>query len=285
MTEKIYMIAECGINYAFGKDKKEFINNAKRLIDMSKSAGADCVKFQKRNPDLAVPEDQKNKEKIVPWREEPTTYLQYKKDIEFTEEEYKIINDYCIKKNIRWTASVWDIDSLEFLKHYGVPFVKIPSALITNVELLKACRYSGIPVYISTGMSTEEEIDTAVKLLGKSLKVMFHCNSSYPAKDNELNLSYITMLKINYPHIQIGYSGHEEGISACIVAKAMGASIFERHVTLSRSNWGTDQSASIVFDQLYRLTRDLNKVDTWLGLPVKIVFDSEKSIKKKLRGV
>jgi len=285
MNEKIEFCAEIGINYAFGDNKDNFIVNAYKLIDMAVKSGVDVVKFQKRNPDKAVPEDQKEKEKIVPWRKEPTTYLQYKKDIEFGKEEYDSIDRYCREKGIKWTVSVWDIDSLEFIKQYDIPFIKIPSALLTNNELLIACRDSNIPIYLSTGMSTEEEINKAIRTLGTSLKVLFHCNSSYPAKDNELNLAYITMMKVNHPNIKIGYSGHEEGISACIVAQVMGADVFERHITLSRSNWGTDQSASIVYDQLYKLIRDLNKVTMWIGLPMKVVHESEKLILKKLRGV
>lgn len=278
MENKIEFIAEIGINH--NGDMKL----VKEMIDMACTCGVDVVKFQKRNPDKAVPEEQKNIEKVVPWRKEKTTYLQYKKDIEFEKEQYDEIDRYCREKDIKWTASVWDLDSLEFIKQYDIPFIKIPSALITDEELLRGCKESGIPIYMSTGMSTEEEINRAIEVLGDSLKVLFHCNSSYPAKDNELNLAYITMMKINYPKIKIGYSGHEEGISACIVAKVMGAEVFERHITLSRSMWGTDQSASIVFGQLHKLVRDLDKVDTWIGLPEKKVFDSEKSIRKKLRG-
>jgi len=271
-------IAEIGINH------NGDIKLAKEMIDMATLCGCDVVKFQKRNPDVAVPEHQKSVEKKVPWREETTTYLQYKKDIEFEKAEYDEIDSYCKKKDIKWTASVWDIDSLEFLKQYNVPFVKIASALLTNEELLLACKESGIPVYLSTGMSTVEEIDRAVELLGDSLKVLFHCNSSYPAKDEELNLAYIKVMKERYPNTIIGYSGHEEGISACMIAKVMGAEVFERHITLSRSMWGTDQAASLVFDQLHRLVRDLNRVDIWVGEPIKKVTEAEKPIRLKLRG-
>ena len=272
-------IAEIGINH--NGDMKL----VKEMIDMAVICKVDVVKFQKRNPDKAVPEHQKNVEKIVPWRQEKTTYLQYKYDIELSKENYDEIDTYCREKDIKWTASVWDLDSLDFINEYDVPFIKIPSALITNVELLEACKKSGKKIYMSTGMSTEEEVNKAVEILGDSLDVLFHCNSSYPAKDTELNLSYLTMMKLNYPNVRIGYSGHEEGISACVVAKVMGAEVFERHITLSRSMWGTDQAASIVFDQLYKLIRDLSKVQDWIGLPIKKVTDSEIPIRKKLRGV
>ena len=276
-------IAEIGINYAYGESRNGFLKNAFDLIDMAKTCDVDIVKFQKRNPEKAVPEDQKNKEKIVPWRNEATTYLQYKRDIEFSKEEYDQIDAYCRKKDIRWTASIWDLDSLEFIIQYNIPFIKIPSALITNEGLLIKSKESKIPVYISTGMSSEREIEKAVDILGNSLEVLFHCNSSYPAKDNELNLKYISVLKKRYPNLKIGYSGHEEGISACIVAATKGAEVFERHITISRSHWGTDQGASLVFDQIYRLVRDLNKIDIWLGSPIKQVFSSEISIRNKLR--
>jgi len=255
------------------------------MIDMAVICKVDVVKFQKRNPDKAVPEHQKNVEKIVPWRQEKTTYLQYKYDIELSKENYDEIDTYCREKDIKWTASVWDLDSLAFICQYDVPFIKIPSALLTHTELLRACKASGKKVYLSTGMSTESEVNAAVETLGDSLDVLFHCNSSYPAKDNELNLSYLTMMKLNYPNVRIGYSGHEEGISACVVAKVLGAEVFERHITLSRSMWGTDQAASIVFDQLYKLRRDLDKVNDWIGLPIKTVTESEIPIRKKLRGV
>ena len=198
---------------------------------------------------------------------------------------YRLIDKYCKEKEIMWFASCWDEQSVDFIDQFDPPCYKIASACLTDKELLNACKKSCIPIYISTGMSTEKEIIEAVEILKDSLKVLFHCNSSYPAKDNELNLAYVTILKLSYPKLKIGYSGHEEGISACVVAKVMGAEVFERHITLSRSNWGTDQAASLVFDQLYRLVRDLNKVNIWIGLPIKKVYDSEKSIRKKLREV
>jgi len=285
-------IAEIGINYAFGEDKSKFLQNAKELIDMAVMAKCDVVKFQKRTPELCVPKEQMNKEKIVPWRKEPTTYLQYKKDIEFGKEEYDEINRYCKQRGIKWTASVWDIPSADFLSMYKVPFVKIPSASITDYDLLDACVDLFDKIIFSTGMSTEEEIKmcynnliedvNGTKTLQKNITIM-HCNSSYPAKDEELNLSYIKKLKEDYPDCKIGYSGHEQGISACIISKVMGAEVFERHITLSRSNWGTDQAASLVFDQLWRLVRDLKKVDTWIGDGVKKVYPSEEPIRDKLR--
>ena len=276
-------IAEIGINYAFGEDKSKFLQNAKEMIDMAVMAKCDVVKFQKRTPELCVPEEQKNKPKSVPWRKEPTTYLQYKKDIEFEKEEYDEIDRYCKERGIKWTASVWDVNATQFLAQYDVPFVKLPSALITDLELLLKCKDLFKNIIMSTGMSTEKEIRQAVELLQYSNLTIMHCNSSYPAKDEELNLSYIKKLKKDYPGIKIGYSGHEQGMSATLIAKTMGAEVFERHITLSRSNWGTDQSASIVYDQLWRLVRDLKRIDVWIGDGVKKIYDSEVPIRAKLR--
>lgn len=288
-------IAEIGINYAFGRDKKEFLNNAKQLIRLAIDSGVDYVKFQKRNPDLAIPKEQKNKEKIVPWRKKPITYLQYKKDIEFDSKEYDEIDKYCKELGVKWTASPWDLDSAGFLTKYNIDLIKIPSAKIVDYELLTFCAMNWTEIVMSTGMSTETEIEKAVSTIEKvwrenypNIKTklyIMHCNSSYPTSDDEINLDYIIQLKEKYEqrgHI-IGLSGHHEGISPDIVAATLGAKIFERHITLSRSNWGTDQSASIVKDQLYRLIRDLHKVDIWRGDGVKKLYFNELKIKKKLR--
>lgn len=280
-------IAEIGINHN-GK-----VEEAKKLIDMvcnaCERAGVETsqvvVKFQKRDVDKAVPEEQKNKEKIVPWRKEPTTYYQYKKDIEFGLKEFNEIDSYCTSKKIKWATSVWDIDSAIFInENFLVPFVKIPSAKIVDEKLLQYCNENFSNVIISTGMSSPTEIQKAVKILNNCNLTILHCNSSYPAKDDELNLNCIIGLKEDYQEHVIGYSGHEEGISACIVAKTLGAEVIERHITLSRSNWGTDQAASIVYDQLWRLLRDLNKVNMWCGDGIKKIYESELPIKKKLRG-
>ena len=286
---KMKFIAEIGINHNGSLEK------AKELINMAHECGADYVKFQKRNPDICVPEEQKGKEKIVPWRKEPTTYLEYKKDIEFEEKEYNAIDKYCKKLGIKWTASPWDMDSAMFLTKYPLDLIKIPSAKITDLELLVFCAMNWQTLVISTGMSTETEIDKAVSMIEKTWKEHFsnsptklyimHCNSSYPAKDDELNLNYILQLKEKYElrgHV-IGLSGHHEGISPDIVAATLGAEIFERHITLSRSMWGTDQAASITRDQLYKLIRDLHKIDTWREDGVKKIYPSEVPIRAKLR--
>jgi len=275
------IIAEIGINH------NGELKNAKKLIDMAFLAGCDIVKFQKRNPDICVPESYKNRIKNTPWGD--MSYLEYKHKIEFGKEEYDEIDKYCKSKPIDWTASVWDLESLNFLTQYDIPFIKIPSAKITDIDLLNETRETGIPIVMSLGMSTLAEIDTAVNIITVKLDgnftdlTLLWCNSSYPSKDNELDLNVIPKLKIRYPWARIGYSGHEEGISACLIAKVLGAEVFEKHITLSRSMWGTDQAASLVYDQLWRLVRDLKKVDVWKGTDSIKVYNSEKLLMEKFR--
>lgn len=296
-------IAELGINFAYGSKKEFFLDNIYEMINMVSNACEQAkidkneiiIKFQKRNIEEAIPEEQKNKEKIVPWKKDKTTYYEYKKDIELNQKQFENIDKYCKTKGLKWTASAWDKNSVHFLSKFNIPFIKIPSAKIVDEDLVRESAKQFQKIIISTGMSNEEEIEKCVKWIEEEWKeipniptqlYIMHCNSSYPAKDEELNLNYIIQLKEKYEdrgHI-IGYSGHEEGISACIVAGTIGAQIFERHITLSRSLWGTDQSASIVYDQLWRLLRDLNKIDIWRGDGVKKIYESELPIKKKLRG-
>lgn len=279
-------IAEIGINH------NGLVSQALQMIDMvcnaCERAGVSkdevVVKFQKRNIDKCVPEAQKNIMKDTPWGR--MTYYDYKKAIEFDKIKYDIIDKHCKEKGIKWTASVWDLNSAEFInENYTVPFIKIPSPKIVDEELLDYCNRCFDKVIMSTGMSTEKEIKKAISILDNCNLTIMHCNSSYPAKDEELNLNYIlTLIMKEYTyHKTIGYSGHEEGISASIVAKTLGAEVIERHITLSRSMWGTDQAASITYDQLWRLLRDLNKIEIWKGDGIKKVYDSELPIKEKLR--
>ena len=211
------------------------------------------------------------------------TYLEYKYRIEFNKEQYEIIDSYCKKKNIIWFASPWDIPSLDFLEEFDVPCYKIASAMLTNEELLKKIRDKGKPVMLSTGMSNLSEVDKAVRLLDGVPLVIMQCNSSYPAEDLELNLRVIEKYKKRYHRYIIGYSGHEKGYTASLVAAVLGARVIERHITLDRTMWGSDQAASLELSGLRRLTRDLSLLPLWLGDGEKKIYKSEIAIRETLR--
>lgn len=273
----VFFIGEIGINH------NGSLEIAKQIIDVAKMFGLEAVKFQKKVPELCVPESQKNLLRETPWG--TMTYLDYKKKMELSEDDYKKIDSYCREKGIIWFASPWDIPSINFLEKFNVPCYKVPSAKLTDKEYLLKLKSIQKPVFLSTGMSTENEIKKAVKLLEGIPLVIMHSNSSYPAKDQDLNLRYIPKLLKDYPDSIIGYSGHEEGIAATLVAVALGATVIERHITIDRAMWGTDQAASIEIEGIRRLSRDLHKVNTWLGDGVKRVTDAEKKVKEKLRNV
>ena len=275
--QETYFIGEIGINH------NGDMQIAKKLIDAVNACGWDCAKFQKRNPDVCVPEHQKSVIRETPWG--TMTYLEYKHRIEFGDEEFDIINNYCAEKPIDWTASVWDLDSLEFLLGYDVPFLKIPSALITETDLVKESARSDKPMIISTGMSTLREVDDAVENVLKynDNLVIMHTNSSYPTPKNELNLNLIPALKNRYG-CTIGYSGHEEDLEPTVLAIALGAKVIERHITLSHDMWGTDQKASLEVHAMHMLKKRCKDVDIILGSSEKVVTESEISIRKKLRG-
>jgi len=273
-----YLIAELGINHNGN------LQIAKRLIDAAFACSWDCVKFQKRNPDLCVPEEQKNITKdTTPWGK--MSYLEYKRKIEFGKEEYDYIDKYCKEKPISWTASVWDIDSLNFIKQYDIPFIKIASAKVTDIELVKEVAQTKIPVILSTGMSSLEELDKAVGILKKYSNnfMIMHTNSSYPAKIEELNLNCIKTLQERY-NCEVGYSGHEYGLEPTVFSVVLGAMVIERHITLDRTMWGTDQSSSVEpmgMDMLRKRIKDIKPI---LGDGIKRVTKSELTIRKKLRG-
>ena len=283
---KTYIIAEIGINH------QGDINIAKRLIDIAAAAGCDAVKFQKRNPDICVPEDQKNKPRL--WQGKEMTYLEYKYKIEFGQEEYDEIDDYCKKQNIAWSASPWDMDSLKFLERYDIPFIKVPSAMLTNHELLEGCVRTGKRVIFSTGMSTKEEIQDAVSTLriAKDLYVsvkdhkigLLHCNSTYPAPIDELNLSAIKTLQSEYPDFEIGYSGHEMTLGTTVASVLLGASIIERHITLDRNMEGSDHSASVTPWGLFKMVNGIRELEAAYGDGKVTVTASELPVRKKLRG-
>jgi N-acetylneuraminate synthase len=281
--KRTYIIAEIGINHNGDLDI------AKRLIDIAALSGCDAVKFQKRNPDICVPEHQKNVMRDTPWG--MMTYLEYKHRIEFGKIEYDEIDRYCKEKGISWSASPWDMQSLEFLKQYDLPFIKIPSAMLTNSDLLKETARSGKKVILSTGMSTIEEIDRAVNIIKIGVHNSFnfngfallHCNSSYPAPIEELNLSAINTLRNRY-NCEVGYSGHEFRIGTTVAAIYLGATIIERHITLDRTMWGTDHLSSIEPQGLIKLVKGIRELEEAYGDGIIHVTESEKLIRTKLRG-
>lgn len=274
---KPYFIAEIGINH------NGDIGNAKRLIDASYAIGWDCVKFQKRTPDIAVPEAQKNVMRSTPWGE--MTYLEYKKRVEFSKTEYDYIDKYCKEKPISWTASPWDMPSLEFLLEYDIPFIKLASATNGNDEIIRAACKSGKPIIMSTGMCTQEELDKSVSILedlSDGNYALLHTNSVYPAPVNSLNLRYIQTLKERYNCV-VGYSGHEQNLEPTVAAVTLGASIVERHVTLSHEMWGTDQKASLEINAMYMLYHRCIDIGTMMGNGIKKLEEDELKVRKKLR--
>ncbi len=275
-TNHTNVIAEIGINHNGSLDL------AKRLIDAANIAGCDYVKFQKREPDICVPEAQKDKLRETPWG--TIKYIDYKKRIEFGKEEYDEIDRYCKDQGIKWFASVWDLASTDFMASY-TDVGKIPSALITDLELLKYAREKFNFLIISTGMSTEDEIEEAVRV-GKP-DVIMHTNSSYPSAYEELNLNYIKHLRKKYPDAAIGYSGHEYGLVTTFAAVTLGANWIERHVTLDRTMWGSDQASSVDPVGTIKLLRGIRILEQSLGpeeQTERILFPSELSKRKSLRG-
>lgn len=271
-----YFIGEIGINH------NGELGITKKLIDAVHACNWDCAKFQKRNPDICVPEHQKSVMRDTPWGK--MTYLQYKYKVEFGTVEYDYINKYCSEKPVDWTGSVWDLDSLEFLLRYNVPFIKIPSALITNNDLVIESAKSGVQVIMSSGMSTLEEVDNAFNLLCKygNTPVVMHTNSSYPTPRKELNLNLIPFYKKRYNCV-VGYSGHEPDLEPTVVAVALGAQVIERHITISHNLWGSDQGASLEIMGMDKLKKRSYEIQDMLGSDIKEVTESEIPIRKKLR--
>jgi N-acetylneuraminate synthase len=269
-----YIIAEIGINH------NGDLEIAKKLIDTAVLAGCDAVKFQKRTPELCVPEEQKNLMRETPWG--CMSYFDYKKRIEFGQNEYDEINRYCKEKGITWFASCWDMPSIDFIEQFRPAAYKIASASLTDDALLEYTNKMEHPVILSTGMSTMEEIRHAVSLLDKKRLLISHCTSTYPCKPEELNLQMIKTL-MNEFDCPIGYSGHEVGLQTTIASVVLGASFIERHVTLDRAMWGSDHAASVEPGGLMRLVRDIRVIEKAMGNGQKKVYDSEKPIRQKLR--
>ena len=272
----VFVVAEIGINH------NGDVNIAKKLIDVAVIAGCDAVKFQKRNPEEAVPEEYKNVKRETPWG--LITYLEYRKKIEFWEKEYDEIDRYCREKGIIWFASAWDISSIEFLKKYKLPLYKIPSALITNREYLEKMKKLNKPLMVSTGMADIQLVKKVVKFLEEERIILMHTVSVYPAKPEIINLRVINTYKKLFK-CPVGYSGHEVGLQITLAAVALGAKAVERHITLDRSMWGTDQSASVEPVGLIRLVRDIRIIETALGEGKKIKYPEELEVEKRLRKV
>ena len=270
------LIGEVGINH------NGSLQIALDIIKMAKECGIDYVKFQKRSPSICVPESKRNEFRETPWG--GMTYLEYKERIEFGKTEYDTIDDYCKKLGMEWSASCWDLESLEFLDNYDVPFHKVASAMITKLDYLEEVANRGKTTFLSTGMCELSDIDKAVdifKFKGCHV-ILLHSVSTYPAKESELNLLNIPMLKKRYG-LEVGYSGHESSVSPSFAAAVLGAIAIERHITLDRTMWGTDQSASLEESGIKQLVSLLEKSWTILGDGKKRFLDSEKKAAENLR--
>lgn len=274
--KKPYLIAEIGINH------NGSIDLAKKLIDLAVKNNFDAVKFQKRSPEISTPEIQKNVVRSTPWGE--MTYLEYKKKIEFGLKEFREIERYCKKKEIDWFVSCWDIESVNFMKQFKVKYNKIASAMLTNTPLLESVSRQKRKTLISTGMSTIQDITRAINIFKKNKcdYVILHCVSKYPCPEDELNLNLISYYKKKFK-CQIGYSGHEPTVSPSVLAWFLGAEYIERHITLDRSMWGTDQAASLSEDGMKNLSEIILKAPKFLGTGVKKLSTDDRKLLKKFK--
>lgn len=272
--QPVYVIAEIGINHNGDLDI------TRRLIDAAKAAGVDAVKFQKRTPELAVPVSQRDVLRETPWG--VMTYMDYRRRMEFGDAEYRQIHEHCSALDLAWFTSVWDEPSVDFMESFAPVCYKIPSAALTDSGLLARVRATGRPVILSTGMSTMAEIRAAVAVLGTERLVLMHCVSTYPAHASEVNLRMVHTLRQEFD-CPIGYSGHEVGLQISLASIALGAVSIERHITLDRSMWGSDQASSVEPWGFQKLVRDIRVIEQAMGDGVKRVYDSELPIKKRLR--
>lgn len=269
-----YVIGEIGINH------NGSVETAKSLIDVAALAGAQAVKFQKRTPHISTPEDMKHTLRETPWGE--MTYLDYRYKVEFEKEQYTEIAAYAATKGIDWFASPWDVPSVQFLEDMGVSTHKVASASVTDLELLRELARTGKPIILSTGMSTLEQVDKAVEILGTDNLVIMHATSTYPLPPEEANLRTIPVLAERYG-VPIGYSGHERGLQISLAAVALGAVSVERHITLDRTMWGSDQAASLEPHGFMSLVRDIRVLEKALGDGVKRVMPGELKPMARLR--
>ncbi|HEX9732492.1 MAG TPA: N-acetylneuraminate synthase family protein [Thermoanaerobaculia bacterium] len=274
--EPCYVVAEIGINHNGDLDL------ARRLVRAAAEAGCDAVKLQKRTPELCVPEAQKALPRETPWG--VMSYLEYRRRLELGPDELRAVDACCREHAVAWFASCWDEESVDVIEAFDPPCYKIASASLTDDALLRRHRRTGRPLILSTGMSTLAEIDHAVEVLGRDDLLLLHCTSTYPARLEELNLRAMAALRERYG-VPVGYSGHEVGLATTVAAAALGAAMIERHITLDRAMWGTDQAASIEPHGFARLVRDVRAVERAMGDGVKRVYESEIPVREKLRRV
>jgi N-acetylneuraminate synthase len=273
--EPVYVIAEIGLNH------NGDVEIAKELIDVAADAGAQAVKFQKRTPAISTPEHMKNTPRETPWG--TMTYLEYRYRVEFDREQYIEIGDYATMRGLSWFASPWDEQAVDFLEDLDVVAHKVASASVTDIAMLEALARTGKPIILSTGMSTLEQIDRAVEILGTERLVILHATSTYPLPPEEANIRMITTLQHRYPGVPIGYSGHERGLQISIGAVALGAVAVERHITLDRTMWGSDHAASLEPVGFDHLVRDIRVLGEALGDGVKRIYPGELAPLAKLR--
>ena len=274
LSMNVKLVAELGINH------NGDLLLAKRLIDVAKFAGCHYVKFQKRDIDLVYAEEELNKPRESPWG---STQREQKQGLEFEKRDYDFMAEYCSQIGIQWFISPWDVNSVDFLMQYKPPFIKIPSALITNTELVEAVKATEVPVIISTGMSTEEEVGNCCTLLGGRLIYILACTSTYPTPDAEMNLKFILKLKKEFPQYKIGFSNHSPGIQYLIIAAAYGAEMLEFHITMDRAMYGSGQAASIEMQGVLQIVKHVSNVERAMGSGEWKVYPSEEKIKEKLR--
>lgn len=273
----VFIVGEIGINHNGN------VAIAKKIIAGAKHAGCDAVKFQKRTPEICTPKDQWNIERDTPWGR--MTYIDYRHKVEFGEVEYAEIDRYCKEIGIIWFASCWDEPSVDFIEQFNPPLYKTASAALTDFLLLEKHKLLDKPIMMSTGMSTMEQIQKTIAFMNQESILVAHATSAYPCKTEELNLRMIDTLRKLYPNTPIGYSGHEVGLAPTWAAVALGASFVERHITLDRAMWGTDQAASVEIGGMERLVANIRDIESALGDGIKRVYDSELGQIKKLRRV
>lgn len=273
----VFVVGEIGINH------NGDVDIAKKIIAGAKHAGCDAVKFQKRTPEICTPKDQWHIERDTPWGR--MTYIDYRHKVEFGKTEYSEIDKFCKEIGMIWFASCWDEEAVDFIEQFNPPLYKTASASLTDFSLLDKHKKLNKPVMMSTGMSTIEQIEKAIEFMDKDKIMVAHATSAYPCKNEELNLKMIDTLKNKYPEIPIGYSGHEVGLAPTWAAVALGACFVERHITLDRAMWGTDQAASVEVGGMERLVANIRDIEKALGDGIKKVYESEIGQIKKLRRV